>query len=109
MPYTTAPVFCLTFAHGLFWCLSTTLLPNYNYRKNMLAIIAAVNGLLKTTVPPAGLPWLAGIFVLADAFTQYVGFREDPNLDPRIRPFRDLPQVLPAIGIFGAIYDALKI
>lgn len=36
MPYITAPVFYLTFAHGLFWCLSTTLLPNRNYRKIFL-------------------------------------------------------------------------
>jgi hypothetical protein len=64
---------------------------------------------LKSIVPVPGLPWLAGIFVLADSYMDYVGFRHNPNINPWIRPFRDLPQVLPAIGIFGAIYDALKI
>ena len=109
MPYTTGPILYLTLAHGFFWCLSTTLLPNYNYHKKVLATIAAVNGLLKFMVPVTSLPWLAGIFVLADSYMDYVGFRRNPNINPRIRPFRDLPQVLPAIGVFGAIYDALRI
>ena len=109
MPYTNYPMFYLTLIHGLFWCLSTTLLPNYNYHKVVLATIAVINGLLKIFIPVSGLPWLAVIFVLADSYLDYVGYRHSPNINPWIQPVRDLPQILPAIGIFGAIYDALKI
>lgn len=109
MPYTNAAVFCLTLAHGFFWCLSTTLVPCYSYHKNILGAITFVNALLKTIVSPTALPWLAGILVLADGFTDYLGFRHWDNFDPRFRLFRDLPQVLSAIGIFGAIFDAMEI
>lgn len=110
MPYTAAAIFYLTLAHGFFgvcqllFCQTTIIT-----RLCLGSVIAVVNGLLEFIVPVPALRWIAGIVVLADSNMDYVGFRHNPNINPRIRLFRDLPQVLPAIQFFGAIQDALRI
>lgn len=105
IPYTSGFVCFLSILHGIEWCLTTTLVPTYDFSRQHFVIISVCGTFMKGFISKDLYPFFAITCILLDCFLDYTEFRHNEAVYDTFGKFRDMFYILSAVAVYGYLVD----
>ncbi|OJJ00749.1 hypothetical protein ASPVEDRAFT_70945 [Aspergillus versicolor CBS 583.65] len=109
IPYTGGFVCFLSILHGIEWCLTTTLVPTYDFSQQHFVFISVCGTFMRGFISKDLYPFFAITCILLDCFLDYTEFRHNEAVYDTFGRFRDMFYIISAVAVYGCLVDYIGV